>query len=47
MDRILVTGGGGFIGSHLTRHLYSKGHFVRYADIKWDDYIANDLHDAV
>ena len=39
MDRILVTGGGGFIGSHMARHLYSKGHFVRVADIKFDDYI--------
>jgi GDP-D-mannose 3',5'-epimerase len=36
---MLVTGGGGFIGSHLARYLYSQGNFVRVADIKFDDYI--------
>jgi GDP-D-mannose 3',5'-epimerase len=39
MDRILVTGGGGFIGSHLARRLFLEGNFVRTADIKYDDYI--------
>ncbi len=39
MERILITGGGGFIGSHLAKYLYSQGHFVRIADIKFDDYI--------
>ena len=39
MNRILVTGGGGFVGSHLARRLYQQGNFVRTADIKYDNYI--------
>jgi len=39
VQRILITGGGGFIGSHLARYLYSQGNFVRVVDIKFDDYI--------
>jgi len=39
VERILITGGGGFIGSHLARYLYSQGNFVRVVDIKFDDFI--------
>ena len=42
MERILDTGGGGFIGSHMARYLYQQGNFVRVADIKFDDYIQEE-----
>jgi GDP-D-mannose 3',5'-epimerase len=42
MDKILVTGGGGFVGSHLAKYLYERGHFVRVADVKFDDYIKEE-----
>jgi len=36
--RILVAGGGGFIGSHLARRLKKEGHWVRIADWKQNEY---------
>jgi len=43
MDRILITGGGGFIGCHLARELYRQGNFVRIVDVKFDSYM-KDKH---
>jgi GDP-D-mannose 3', 5'-epimerase len=39
--KVVVTGAGGFIGSHLCRYLKTKGYHVRAVDIKWDNYIAD------
>ena len=42
MDRILVTGAGGFIGHHLVSRLKQEGHWVRGADIKLPEFAASD-----
>jgi nucleoside-diphosphate-sugar epimerase len=38
MKKILILGGGGFIGGHLAKKLYSEGNFVRVVDIKKHEY---------
>jgi GDP-D-mannose 3',5'-epimerase len=38
MKKILVLGGGGFIGGHLSKRLKNEGHFVRAVDIKNHEY---------
>ena len=53
--KVLVLGGGGFIGGHLAKRLKSEGHWVRIVDIKMhqyfmhsdicDEFILGDLTD--
>src|SRR6266481_1320791 len=38
MKRVLVTGGGGFIGHHLVRYLKGRGYWVRGVDVKTQEY---------
>ncbi len=38
MTRVLVTGAGGFIGSHLVTYLREKGCWVRGADLKFPEF---------
>jgi GDP-D-mannose 3',5'-epimerase len=38
MKKILVLGGGGFIGGHLSKRLFNEGNFVRVVDIKKHEY---------
>ena len=40
MKKILVLGGGGFIGGHLSKKLLNDGHFVRTVDIKNHEYFS-------
>lgn len=40
--RVVVLGGGGFIGGHLGRRLKSEGHHVRIADIKRHEYFQHE-----
>ena len=43
MKKVLVLGGGGFIGGHLAKRLKAEGHFVRIVDIKPHEYFNNDF----
>lgn len=53
--RILVTGAGGFIGSHLVKRLKKEGFWVRGVDLKYpvfgetaaDDFVIGDLRDQL
>lgn len=45
MEKILVTGTGGFIGHHLVRFLKKKGYWVRGVDIKYPEFSPKDEAD--
>src|SRR5919197_107445 len=42
MERVLVTGAGGFIGHHLVSYLKERGYWVRGVDVKLPEYTAVD-----
>ena len=42
MERVVVTGAGGFIGHHLVTYLKSRGYWVRGIDIKYPEYTEVD-----
>ena len=42
MKKILILGGGGFIGGHLAKKLKSEGNFVRVVDIKTHEHFYGD-----
>lgn len=39
MERILITGGNGFIGTHIARYLLHEGNFVRVVDINPNEFM--------
>ncbi len=39
LERILITGGNGFVGSHLARYLLQRGDFVRVVDVNPNEYM--------
>jgi GDP-D-mannose 3',5'-epimerase len=42
MKKILILGGGGFIGGHLAKRLKQEGNYVRVVDIKKHEYFTKD-----
>ncbi len=42
MKKILILGGGGFIGGHLAKRLKSEGNWVRIVDLKEHEYFSKE-----
>jgi nucleoside-diphosphate-sugar epimerase len=42
MQRVLVTGAGGFVGHHLVTHLKQRGYWVRGVDLKYPEFTKVD-----
>jgi GDP-D-mannose 3',5'-epimerase len=45
MEKVLITGAGGFIGHHLARYLKDKGYWVRGVDIKEPEFSSKEKMD--
>jgi len=45
MKKVLVTGAGGFIGTHLVRRLVKDGHWVRGVDLKTPEWSESHAHE--
>src|SRR6202158_6448398 len=46
MNKVLVTGAGGFIGSHLVSFLRKRDYWVRGVDIKYPESPTTDAHEC-
>jgi nucleoside-diphosphate-sugar epimerase len=47
MKKVLVLGGGGFIGNHLVKRLKQQGHWVRAVDLKYPEFSATTADEFV
>src|ERR1700724_2066387 len=45
MNKVLVTGAGGFIGSYLVSFLRKRDYWVRGVDIKYPEFSTTDAHE--